>query len=165
MNKTCYNGLYRVNKNGEFNVPFGRYKNPLICDEENLKNVSKKLQKTTILCNDFEKIVSSAQANDLVYFDAPYVPLSDTSYFVHYNKDGFSWNEQIRLRKIYKKLTDKSVYCILSNSYTPEVIELYSDFKIDIVKAGRTINSDARGRGKIKEVLVTNYENIPKAKR
>ena len=139
------------------------YKKPLICDEENLQSVSEKLQKTAILCADFAKIVSGAKAGDLVYFDPPYVPLSDTSYFVNYNKDGFSWNEQIRLKDTYKLLTEKSVYCILSNSYTPEVLELYSDFKVDIVKAGRLINSDAEGRGKINEVLITNYENIPRA--
>ncbi len=160
MNKTCFNGLYRVNKKGQFNVPFGRYKSPLICDEENLRAVNFKLINTEIICDDFEKIVSNAKSNDLIYFDPPYVPVSSTSNFVSYNKDGFSWKEQIRLRDVYKEQTEKGVYCILSNSFTPEVLELYSKFNIDTVKAGRAINSKADGRGKIKEVIVTNYKNI-----
>ncbi len=158
LNKTCYNGLYRVNLKGQFNVPFGRYKSPLICDEDNLRAVSLKLKNTLIINADFENILSRAKKSDLIYFDPPYVPLSDTAYFVSYNKDGFSWKEQIRLRDIYKKLTEKGVFCILSNSYTPEVLELYSGYKIDIVKAGRAINSNGKGRGKINEVIVTNYE-------
>ncbi len=160
LNKTCYNGLYRVNKKGQFNVPFGKYKSPLICDEENLRAVNCKLKKTKILCTDFEKSVLTAKKNDFVYFDPPYMPLSSTSYFVGYNKNGFIYNEQIRLRDVFKKLSEKGVYCMLSNSYTKEVKELYSEFNIDTVKAGRAINSKANGRGKIKEVIITNYEYI-----
>ncbi len=160
LNKTCYNGLYRVNKKGKFNVPFGKYKSPLICDEENLKAVNYKLIKTKILCTDFEKSVLTAKENDFVYFDPPYMPLSSTSYFVGYSKNGFAYNEQLRLKSVYKKLSEKGVYCMLSNSYTNEVKELYSEYNIDTVKATRVINSKANGRGKIKEVIITNYENV-----
>ena len=160
LNKTCYNGLYRVNKKGKFNVPFGKYKSPLICDEENLKAVNYKLIKTKILCTDFEKSVLTAKENDFVYFDPPYMPLSSTSYFVGYSKNGFAYNEQLRLKNVYKKLSEKGVYCMLSNSYTNEVKELYSEYNIDTVKATRVINSKANGRGKIKEVIITNYENV-----
>ncbi len=160
LNKTCYNGLYRVNKKGKFNVPFGKYKSPLICDEDNLRAVNSKLRKAKILCTDFEKCVLTASKKDFVYFDPPYMPLSSTSYFVGYSKDGFAYDEQLRLRNVFKKLSEKGIYCMLSNSYTKEVKELYSEFNIDTVKAGRAINSKATGRGKIKEVIITNYENI-----
>jgi DNA adenine methylase len=157
LNRTCFNGLYRVNKKGLFNVPFGRYKSPLICDEKNLKLVSKKLKSVEIKCGDYKEIVSCAQKNDFIYFDPPYMPLTETSNFVNYNKNGFSKTDQIELRDLFAALSNKGVFCLLSNSYTEEIINLYSEFNIDTIKAYRNINSRVEGRGKIKEVVIKNY--------
>jgi DNA adenine methylase len=158
LNKTCYNGLFRVNKKGRFNVPFGRYKNPLICDEDNLRVVSLFLQNVEIHCDDFACIFHHVKRGDFVYFDPPYVPLSATSGFVGYAKNGFTKKDQIRLKALFKELTEKEVFCMLSNSFSHFVLDLYREFRINIVYSNRTINSKGLKRGKIRELIITNYQ-------
>ncbi|WP_439182223.1 DNA adenine methylase [Carboxylicivirga taeanensis] len=160
LNKTCYNGLYRVNNAGEFNAPFGRYKNPNIVNSATIRAVSEFLnsRSITILNDDFEQAVARAQAGDFVYFDPPYVPVSQSANFTGYVKGGFDLNEQERLRNVCKKLNEKGVQFLLSNSSTPIIHELYQDFDIHIAKATRAINSNAAKRGAIDEVLIRNYE-------
>lgn len=164
LNRTCYNGLYRVNKKGEFNVPHGKYKSPLILDKENLLNVSKVLQSVQILNGDFENIEKYVDESTFVYFDPPYRPLNTTSSFTSYQKYSFNDNEQIRLAKLYYRLHEKGAKLMLSNSDPKNVDEndnffddLYKDFNIFRVDAKRNINSKGNGRGKIKELLVINY--------
>ena len=158
LNKTCYNGLYRVNSKGEFNTPFGRYKNPLICDEENIRNVSKYLKTVSIFNLDFEEFLKKAKAGDFVYLDPPYDVVSKTASFTAYNKTGFNRDEQIRLKEACDKLTSKGVKWMLSNSATPFILDLYKDYNIDIVYAKRCINSKGDKRGDVEEVLVRNYK-------
>jgi DNA adenine methylase len=157
LNRTCFNGLYRVNKKGKFNVPFGRYKSPLICDEKNLLLVSQKLKDTKIICGDYRNIVSISDKYDFIYFDPPYIPLNSTSKFVSYTQNGFSLDNQIELRDLFAELTEQGVYCMMSNSSAGEIINLYRNYNIDIVKAGRAVNSKAEKRGKIDEVIIMNY--------
>jgi len=157
LNKTAYNGLYRVNRQGKFNVPFGRYKNPKILDEENLLAVHEALQIADIFVSDFEEAVKSAKSKDFIYFDPPYQPLSKTSNFTSYTKNAFSKIEQIRLSKVFKKLHNQGCYVLLSNSYTSFIKMLYSEFTIITVYARRAINSKADGRKPIAEVLIKNY--------
>jgi DNA adenine methylase len=157
LNRTCYNGLYRVNKKGMFNVPFGRYKSPLICDEENLLLVSDKLKNTKISYADYKDTVSTAEKNDFIYFDPPYAPLNSTSNFVGYTENGFSKCSQANLRDHIMELTDRGAFCMLSNSYTEEIVKLYRGFNIQIIKAGRSVNSNGKKRGKIEELIMTNY--------
>ncbi len=161
LNKTCYNGLYRVNSSGEFNSPFGRYKNPNIINEIGLRAVSKyfKESEITFLCGDFESSVKGIKKGSVVYFDPPYAPISRTSNFTGYNESGFGDNEQERLKRLCDKLTDKGVHMLLSNSDCEYIRKLYSDrnkYKIIQVKAKRNINSDGNSRGEISEVLITN---------
>lgn len=158
LNKTCYNGLYRVNSKGEFNTPFGDYKKPLICDEQNILEVSAFLQNVSITNLDFYDAVKDASIGDFVYFDPPYDPLSITSAFTSYNAHGFNKNDQIRLKELCDLLDNKGVKWMLSNSATPFIIDLYKDYHIDIVKAKRSVNSKGDKRGKVDEVLVRNYE-------
>jgi DNA adenine methylase len=159
LNKTGYNGLYRVNREGGFNVPFGRYKAPKYLDEENLRAVSKALQGIEIVCASFDAVLDRAQAGDLVYFDPPYVPLSQTANFTGYHSNGFSFEDQQRLRDICLKLTKRNVRVILSNSDTLIVRELYAHqpFVINEVQANRAINCNGNRRGKLTELIVTNY--------
>lgn len=159
LNKTCYNGLYRVNKDGQFNVPFGRYRNPKYYDYENIMAVSRALRKAVLECASFEIVLENAQPGDLVYFDPPYIPRSATSNFTSYSKDGFSHSDQVKLRDICIELTKKGVNILLSNSYTQITLELYNDdiFFVHEVHANRFINSNSKKRGKIKEVIITNY--------
>lgn len=162
LNKTAYNGLYRENKKGEFNVPFGRYKNPTIVDEERLREASKVLKNLEIYNTDFSYILDVAKPGDVVYFDPPYHPVSDTAKFTQYYKDDFSPKDQVRLRDVCLELHEKGVFFILSNSYAQPVRKLYEgieDFDVIIVYAKRAINSKADRRGPVKEILVT---NIPK---
>ena len=156
LNKTCYNGLYRVNKRGEFNVPIGDYKNPAIEQRENILACNKKLRKAEILCGDFEKI--NPKKRDFVYFDPPYHPINNTS-FTKYTKVDFLKNEQIRLAQFIKKLSQSGVYIMLSNSKTKFVEDLYpkKDFKHYIVHVPRFVNCKSDKRGKIKELIITNY--------
>ena len=156
LNKTCYNGLYRVNKKGQFNVAFGRYKNANIVQEENIKLCHEALKNTIIKSRDFKDM--QPKKNDFVYFDPPYHPINSES-FKNYSKISFREEDQIRLRDFAVKLTNKEVNVMLSNSYTPFILKLYNDkiFHINIVKAPRLINSKANQRNKVKEVLITNY--------
>lgn len=157
LNRTCFNGMYRVNSKGEFNVPFGHYKNPRIVDENNLTNCSNLLQRTEIRHADFSEILTKVQEGDFVYFDPPYVPLSETSSFTSYTKDGFDIDMQFKLRDVCDELDSIGVKFLLSNSDTKLVNELYENYNIKKVFASRQINANADGRGKITEVLVRNY--------
>ena len=157
LNRTCFNGMYRVNSKGEFNVPFGHYKNPRIVDENNLINCSNLLQRTEIRHADFSEILTKVQKGDFVYFDPPYVPLSETSSFTSYTKDGFDIDMQFKLRDVCDELDSMGVKFLLSNSDTKLVNELYANYEIKKVFASRQINANADGRGKITEVLVRNY--------
>ncbi len=160
LNKTCFNGLFRVNSAGQFNVPFGSYNNPKILDEIVLKAVHHYLstKNIQIMNVDFEQSVKDAKKGDFIYFDPPYDPVSDTSSFTGYDLNGFGKNEQKRLRDVYKKLSDKGCFVLLSNSATDFILGLYKDFHVEKVAASRNINSVATGRGKIDEVLVMNYD-------
>ena len=157
LNRTCFNGMYRVNSKGEFNVPFGHYKNPRIIDENNLLNCSNLLQRTEIKHADFSEILTKVQKGDFVYFDPPYVPLSETSSFTSYTKGGFDIDMQFKLRDVCDELDAMGVKFVLSNSDTKLVNELYESYNIKKVFASRQINANADGRGKITEVLVRNY--------
>lgn len=163
LNRTCFNGLYRVNRKNEFNVPIGSYKKPMICDEKNILAVSKALQNVEILCGDFEQTLPYATENTLFYFDPPYKPLSETSSFNSYSKDEFNDGEQIRLRDFCVKLDDLGHTWILSNSDVRGkdkndnfFDELYADFDIRRVDAKRVINANPEKRGKLTELLITN---------
>lgn len=160
LNKTCYNGLYRVNNSGEFNSPFGRYKNPNIVNETTIRAVSKYLNtnKITILNGDFEEALKGIKKGAFVYFDPPYHPVSASSNFTGYVQGGFDMYEQVRLRDLCNKLNEKGINFLLSNSATQFIEDLYKDYKISYVKANRSINSNAKKRGEIDEVLIRNYE-------
>ena len=154
LNKTGFNGLYRVNKSGGFNVPFGRYKNPRICDPDRLFLASEALQRAEILHASFSEVTKLAKPGDFVYFDPPYVPLSETSSFTSYTKDGFGISEQRHLRNIAENLKAREVDVLLSNSSAGAVFDLYENFEIEEVYATRAINSKASARGKVAEVLI-----------
>ncbi|ALB40280.1 DNA methyltransferase [Anabaena sp. WA102] len=161
LNKTCFNGLYRVNSQGKFNVPVGKYKNPGICQEEVLRVASLALQKVEIKQANFAEVLNYATGtNDFVYFDPPYYPLNKTSNFTAYSNFCFDENQQIKLRDIFIELADKGVKVMLSNSDCPLIRDLYSDFNVHTISAARSINSNAQKRGKITEVLVTSYRKL-----
>jgi DNA adenine methylase len=153
LNKTCFNGLYRVNKAGRFNVPFGRYVNPNICDEEGLRECSRGLEGADLDFGDFEFILRHVASDDFVYFDPPYVPVSKTS-FTAYGKNGFGIEDHRRLARCALKLKRRGVHVLLSNSSAPIVRELYEGFEIIEVEARRSVNSKASGRGAVKEVII-----------
>lgn len=159
LNKTCFNGLYRVNSKGHFNVPMGSYKNPTILNPDVLKAASIALKNATIEYRDFRTIIDVVRPEDFVYFDPPYDPISKTSSFTSYTAGNFGDDDQRGLASIFEKLTKKRCRCMLSNSYTPFVIELYKnpDFRIETVRANRAINSKGDSRGQIKEALILNY--------
>lgn len=157
FNKHAYNGLWRVNSNNKFNVPFGKYKNVNMFDDNNIYNFSIMLKNINIFNSDFEIVIKEAKENDFVYFDPPYQPLNKTSYFTGYTKNGFDYDEQKRLFKVFKGLADKNVNVMLSNSYNEKMLELYNEFNIDTVNVNRFINSDASKRTGLKEIIVTNY--------
>jgi len=157
LNKTCFNGLYRVNSKGEFNVPIGSYKNPDIIQEDKLKIISKLLKKVNVKVMDFEKVVSKAKKGDFIYFDPPYYPLKKGKSFTSYQKDSFLEEEQEKLAEVFKKLHKKGCLCMESNSDTKFIKKLYKEFNIHFVKAKRLINSNASGRGEINEIVITNY--------
>ncbi|MGB3401980.1 MAG: DNA adenine methylase [Microcoleaceae cyanobacterium] len=159
LNKTCYNGLFRVNSKAQFNVPFGRYKKPNILDEAVLKAVSQYLNKADvkILNTDFAEAVKTANKNDFIYFDPPYDPVSNTASFTGYDVNGFNRDQQKRLKKVVDELTDRGCKVMLSNSYTDFIIDLYQDYTQVKLSATRAINSKASRRGKVDEILVMNY--------
>jgi DNA adenine methylase len=156
LNKTCFNGLYRENSKGAFNVPIGKYKNPKICNPALLRSVSAALQNAQINVRPFEDILEYASScDDFVYFDPPYHPISPTSNFTAYSRYSFTQDDQIRLKYVFAELAERGVNVMLSNSDCKFIRELYRDFKINSIIAPRLINSDARKRGKITEVLIT----------
>ena len=158
LNKTCFNGLYRVNLQGLFNVPYGRYKNPAIFDEESLRAVSRYLNgnDVDILPGDFAAAVEGADGESFVYFDPPYHSKDNTN-FTGYQAGGFGESEQIRLRDVYAELSGRGAKCLLSNADTPFIRELYRGFTIKTVMASRAINANANGRGPVSEVLIKNW--------
>lgn len=163
LNKTCFNGLYRVNRKGQFNVPMGAYKNPTICDEDNLQNISGALQNVTIVCGDYSMSKNFIDRNTFVYLDPPYRPLSETSAFTSYNSDAFDDDEQIRLAKFVDEINASGAKIVLSNSdpknVNPEDAffdELYKAYRIQRVSASRMINSKGDSRGRISELIIYN---------
>jgi len=158
LNKTAFNGLYRVNSKGGFNVPFGRYENPKILDSTNLLLVHRALQKDELYCGDFAVVLKNAKRGDLVYFDPPYYPISKTSNFTSYTANSFSEKDQERLMRTFKTLDSRGCHVILSNSHSEFVADLYSEFKPEVVYASRAINCKGDGRGRIKELIVRNWE-------
>ncbi len=166
LNKTCFNGLFRVNSQGQFNVPFGDYKSPQYADSTVIRAVSKFLNDSEIefLSQDFAQVVDDATKQDFVYFDPPYDPVSDTASFTGYNLHGFGRDEQKRLKATCDELTKKGVKTLVSNSSTPFIEELYStgNYTIREIEARRNINSDSSKRGKVGEFLILNYEPTEK---
>jgi DNA adenine methylase len=164
LNRTCFNGLYRVNKRGLFNVPFGRYKNPRICNEKNLRQVAEILQTADVLCGDFTESEKYINQKSFVYFDPPYRPLNRTAYFTSYSKDSFTEEDQLELAEFCKKVNSKGAKFLLSNSDPKNedpadhfFEDHYKQFTIERVQANRAINCNASGRGQINELLITNY--------
>ena len=165
LNRTCFNGLYRVNKDGKFNVPCGKYKNPTICDSNNLRDLSELIKNVIFEYGDYRKSEKYVNNNTFVYFDPPYRPLSATSGFTSYTKEDFNDDNQKELAQYYNKLSLKNAKLMLSNSNPKNVNEndnffedIYKGFYINEVSAKRMINSNAKGRGEISELLITNYE-------
>ena len=165
LNKTCFNGLYRVNKKGEYNVPMGAYKNPKICDEENLKNVSLALKNVKIIYADYRESKDFIDDNTFVYIDPPYRPLNPTSSFTSYIENDFTDKEQVELAEYINLLNKKKAKIVISNSDPKNnniddnfFDELYKNYNINRVKATRMLNSDASLRGEINELLITNYK-------
>ena len=165
LNHTCFNGLYRVNKSGKFNVPHGKYKNPLICDKDNLLLCSQLLQKVEISFGDYRQVLLNADKDSFVYFDPPYRPLIENNSFVNYDKTGFDDNDQIELSQNYKKLDKQNCLLMLSNSDPKNTNvndnffdDLYKGFNIERVYAKRMINCQASKRGNITEIVVMNYK-------
>jgi len=163
LNKTCFNGLYRVNRKGIFNVPMGRYKKPLICDAGNLENISKALKysRASIRVSDYENALVEAEEDDFIYLDPPYHPTSSTANFTGYSDKGFGDNDQSELSKIFAELNDRKCKVLLSNSDTPLIRKLYSDFSghIKEVNVSRVINCKASKRLGHKELLISNYSS------
>lgn len=162
LNRTAFNGMYRVNSSGGFNVPFGRYSNPKICDECNIRAVSSALKDVKVNHRDYKAVLQKAKSKDFVYFDPPYYPLTKTASFTSYTKDAFLDKEQTELRDTFLELHYRGCFVMLSNSDTPFINELFASYQkcgitIHKVLAGRAINSDAKMRGKVSEVVVTNY--------
>ena len=157
LNKTCFNGLYRVNKKGQFNTPFGSYNNPKIVDSENLRLASESLKYTIISQGSFHLLEDKIKKNDFIYLDPPYAPLSATSNFTSYTKENFDLKMQEELRDFCDRIHKKGAYFLLSNSSAPLIYDLYKNYDIEEVLASRNINSKGDSRGKIKELLVKNY--------
>ncbi|MFA5025756.1 MAG: DNA adenine methylase [Candidatus Shapirobacteria bacterium] len=157
LNKTCFNGMYRENSKGEYNIPFGDQKNPTICDKENILAVSKCLKNTEITNLSFEDSVKECKKGDLIYFDPPYYPINATSNFTGYSKNSFGEAEQKKLKDVFTDLVKRGCSVMLSNSHTPFIEKLYKEFHINYRYAARSINSNGEKRGKIQEVVVTNY--------
>lgn len=167
LNRTCFNGLYRVNKNGEFNVPCGKYKNPTICDDKNLRNLSFLIRNVNFQYGDYKKSESIVDDNTFVYFDPPYRPLSNTSGFTSYTKENFNDENQKELGAYFKKLDTKNAKLMLSNSNPKNTNindnffeDIYKGFNINEISAKRMINANSKGRGEISELLITNYEEM-----
>lgn len=160
LNKTCFNGLYRVNKKGHFNTPIGTEKYKKLYDLDNITNMHEYLKNNNvkILCGSYSSAVKDAKAGDFVYFDPPY-NYQDDDGFTSYTADGFTKENQVELFNLFKELSDKGVYVMLSNNNTDFIRDLYKDYNIDIVHAKRAINRKGDGRGAVEEVIITNYSN------
>lgn len=165
LNRTCFNGLYRVNKNGKFNVPVGRYKNPTICDEENLRQLSQLIQNVQFQYGDYSRSIEYVTENTFVYFDPPYRPLNVTSGFTSYTKEDFNDENQRELATFYGELNERNAKLMLSNSNPKNINKedtffdtIYQGFNVNQIQASRMINANSNGRGKISEILVTNYD-------
>ena len=159
LNKTGFNGLYRVNSKGEYNVPFGRYKNPKIVDVDRIQTASKLLKNINICCGRFYSVKDHAKRRDLVYFDPPYLPISDTSDFTSYSKTGFDYEDHKLLRDTCLELHERGVLFVQSNSHVTPILELYKSiesFRVEVVQMNRPINSDPSKRGEVNEILITN---------
>jgi DNA adenine methylase len=154
LNRTCYNGLYRENRAGRFNVPMGRYSNPRICDEENLRAASRALAACLIECRPYSEILARAREGDLVYFDPPYHPVSRTASFTSYDRNGFSEDDQAELSRIFRVLAQRGVFVLLSNSDTPFIRRLYDGFPRDRVAVARAISCRADRRGPAGELII-----------
>jgi len=157
LNKTCFNGLHRVNRRGEFNVPMGRYRNPRILDAEGLYAASDALAAADIRNEGFEALLESARPGDFVYFDPPYHPISETASFTSYAQNGFGPDDQRRLRDVFRALDRRGCRLMLSNSDVPFIRELYTGFHVDTVAAPRAISCNGGGRKRVSEVVVRNY--------
>jgi DNA adenine methylase len=159
LNRTCYNGLYRLNQKGQFNAPFGHYRNPLILDADNLRGVSRALGHVDLEVGDFGDVLRRAEVGDLVYFDPPYVPVSATSSFTHYTGQTFGPEAQRRLSDVFAELAQRGVHVMLSNSHTPLSNELYATHAVhkSVVYASRKINCDGLKRGFVEELIVCSY--------
>ena len=165
LNRTCFNGLYRMNKKGEFNVPCGKYKNPTICDEDNLRGLSDLIKDVQFQCGDYKESGKYIDNNTFVYFDPPYRPLSTTSGFTSYSKEDFNDENQKQLAQYFRELNEKGAKLMLSNSNPKNTNEnddffekLYNGFNINEIYAKRMINANAKDRGEISELLITNYK-------
>ncbi len=165
LNRTCFNGLYRVNKNGKFNVPVGSYKNPTICDEQNLRQLSQLIQNVQFQYGDYSRSMEYVTENTFIYFDPPYRPLNVTSGFTSYTKEDFNDDNQRELAIFYRKLNGQNAKLMLSNSNPKNInVEdnffdnIYQGFNINEIQASRMINANSNGRGKISEILITNYD-------
>lgn len=154
LNRTCFNGLYRVNRSGEFNAPFGKFTNPLICDSENLRAVHTALKGVKLICADFSTVVERAKAGDGVYFDPPYLPLSKTASFTAYNAGGFGLGDHYKLAGYFKELVEMGVNVVLSNSLSDKTRALYSGFNIRELTGARNIGGPAEYRVPVKEMMV-----------
>lgn len=155
LNKTCFNGLFRVNKKGQFNVPFGKFTNPTIVDADNLRACAERLAGVDIRCVDFEDVIDEAKKGDLCYVDSPYTPVSATANFTAYSADGFQLKDHERLAACLRRAKDRGVHVIASNADVPLVRKLYEGFTLETVMVGRTISSKATKRDKVAEVLIT----------
>lgn len=163
LNRTGFNGLYRVNRSGQFNVPFGRYTNPLICDEANLRACSRVLQDVELCVQDFTLAADQMLSGDLAYFDPPYIPVSSTANFTGYSADGFNTNDQARLARVFGRLVERGVHGLLSNADVPALRQLYAPFSAATLQATRAVNCDTSRRGKVNELLVLGRPTAPAA--
>lgn len=158
LNRTCYNGLYRLNNKGQFNAPFGYYKNPQIVDSDNLREVSRALRHTELRVADFAAVLDQAQPGDFIYFDPPYVPVSSTASFTSYTRRGFDEAEQRRLAAVFHQLAERNCYVMLSNSSTTLAHQLYAKAReVDVVLASRKINCDGKRRGLVEELIACSF--------
>ena len=157
LNKSCFNGLYRVNKSGKFNVPFGKKKNTMVLDPKNLNACMEALKNTKLLCGDFYKTMKYIEKNDLVYLDPPYAPLSKTSDFTDYTDKGFNQFDQMRLKNYCDEITKKGAKFILNNSDVPFINELYNEYNVMHISISRAISAKKESRVKVGEVIITNY--------
>jgi DNA adenine methylase len=160
LNKTCYNGLYRVNKQGRFNTPYGQNSNVTLVDTANLRAASKRLRSAKLFCAKYQTVLGFAAKGDFVYLDPPYVPVGKFSDFKRYTKDQFSEVDHERLAELFEELASKGCFVLLSNSFNEKTAKLYSGFVQRTVKMPRFVNCKAEGRGTVDELLISNYEPV-----